>query len=495
MKRALSGKNLWEALPRPLQAAFTPVLRVIPPQYIFGPGFRGAMRFLQEAQWWPAERAREWQVIELRRICTIAFERTSFYRRIFTAVGFDPRDLRTPEDLRSLPTIDRETLDRHLADMCAVSPDSPSVDQATTGGTSGAPLRFFIGAERSGVEYAYLVSSWARAGFRLGVPLAVIRGRAVLPDGRGFHYEYDPLFRSHYYSNFHMTDADLRRYLQHIRTVGQCFLHVYPSSIAALARFVRRTGDEPPRNVRGILAGSENVYPTQREFVERTLDLRYFSWYGLTEKVMLAAECEWSTRYHVWPTYGLFELLDASGQPVTTPGQRGEIVGTAFLNRVVPFIRYRTGDHATYVSDHCKDCGRAHAVITDIRGHRIQETLVTADGSIITWTAINVHDDTFDNVRQFQFYQDTPGQVLLRMAVAPEFSDNDRARIIRNLGRKLDGRLTLAIELVDAIALSRSGKSIYVDQHIAGLSTLRPDDDEAFQPMSETGNGFGRHGN
>ena len=479
MKRAFSRKNLWEALPTPVRAAITPALRVVPPQYLFGGDFRRTIRFLKEAQWWPAERTREWQLAEIRRICAIAFERTRFYQRTFTAAGFDPRDLREPEDLRRLPTTDRHTLNRHLDDMCTVSPDSASVDYATTGGTSGAPLRFYIGAERSGIEYAYLVSSWARAGFQLGLPLAVLRGRAVPADAHGFHHQYDPILRSHYYSNFHMTDDHIRRYLQHIRTIGPCFLHMYPSSAAALARFVRRTGDEPPSNVQGILAGSENVYPRQRQFVEETLRYRYSSWYGLTEKVVLGAECERSASYHVWPTYGFFELLDPQGHPVTTPGHRGEIVGTGFLNSVVPFIRYRTGDFATFVGDHCPDCGRAHPIITDIRGHRIQETLVAADGSLIIWSAINVHDDTFDNVQQFQFYQEIAGQAVLRIVPAREFSETDRERIRQNLAQKLDQRLRLELQIADAVALTRSGKTIYVDQRIRGISSRDTEGDAA----------------
>jgi phenylacetate-CoA ligase len=447
-----------------------PVLDVIPSWYLFGRDFRHTVRFLKEAQWWPADRAREWQFQELRRICTIAFEQTRFYQQSFAAVGFDPRDLREPEDLHRLPTIDRETLNRHLDDMCAISPDSAGVDYASTGGTSGIPLRFYIGSERSAVEYAYLVSSWARAGFRLGLPLAVFRGRAVPADADGFHHEYDPILRSHYYSNFHMTDDHIRRYLRHIRSIGPCFLHVYPSSVAALARFVRRTGDEPPPNVQGIFAGSENVYPRQRQLVEETLRYPYFSWYGLTEKVVLGAECERSKNYHVWPTYGFFELLDPKGHPVATPGQRGEIVGTGFVNRVVPFIRYRTGDYATYVGDHCPDCGRAHPVISDIRGHRIQETLVATDGSLITWTAINVHDDTFDNVRQFQFCQEIAGHASLRIVPAHGFSEADRVRIRENLAQKLDQRLTLDLQIVDAVALTRSGKAVYVDQRTGGIS-------------------------
>jgi phenylacetate-CoA ligase len=341
------------------------------------------------------------------------------------------------------------------------------VDYTSTGGSSGPPLGFYIGAERSGFEYAYLVASWERAGFRLGTPLASLRGRLVKADARGFYYEYDPLLRHHYYSNLHMTDEHVSGYLEHIAGIGPCFLHLYPSSAAALAKCVRRTGIQPPPNVRGILAGSENVYPEQRRMVTATLNYRYFSWYGLTEKVVLAAECEHSDRYHVWPTYGLFELLDDDGNPVTTPGQRGEIVGTSFINTVVPFIRYRTGDYATYVADHCPACKREHALISDIRGHRTQEVLVARDGSLVTWTAVNVHDDTFDRVLQFQFYQDTPGRAVLHIVPAAGFGAAEQGRIQSRIGRKLDQQLEVDLRLVESIPPTRSGKAMYVDQRIA----------------------------
>jgi phenylacetate-CoA ligase len=200
--------------------------------------------------------------------------------------------------------------------------------------------------------------------------------------------------------------------------------------------------------------------------VEEVFRCRYFSCYGHTEKLVLAAECEHSHDYHVWPTYGYFELLDDKGSPVTTQGESGEIVGTGFINTVMPFIRYRTGDWATYVSDRCQACGREHIIIRDIRGHRTQEVLIAADGSEISWTALNMHDDTFINVRQFQFMQEKPGHAVLRIVPADGFGEGDADRICRNLGRKLDGRLTFTIELVEAIPLSIRGKAIYVDQRI-----------------------------
>jgi phenylacetate-CoA ligase len=303
-------------------------------------------------------------------------------------------------------------------------------------------------------------------GYRLGMPLAVLRGRVLRPDRKGLYHEYDPLLRHHYYSNFHMTDENMGRYLEHIATLGPCFLHVYPSSVAALARFILRSGGQAPDNIRGIIAESENVYPEQRKMVEEVFGCRYFSCYGHSEKLVLAAECEYSTDYHVWPTYGYFELLDETGNPVTNPGQRGEIVGTGFINTVVPFIRYRTGDYATYVGDRCEACGREHTIIRDIRGHNLQEMLFTVDGSAITWTALNMHDDTFAHARQFQFYQDTPGKAVLKVIPADGFGETDCQRIQRSLGRKFDGRLEFTIQTVDNIPLTPRGKAVYVDQRI-----------------------------
>lgn len=396
----------------------------------------------------------------------LAYERTIFYRRMFDAAGFRPSDLKSPEQICCLPAIDRQIIADNVADMCTRSVSSRDVDQISTGGTSGAPLHFYVDASRSMVEYAFLTSSWERAGYRLGTPMAVLRGRVVRADRDEFYHEYDPLLKHHHYSSFHMSDENMGRYVEHISTIGPCFLHVYPSTVAALARFIRRAGIRPPSNIRGIIAESEIVYPEQRKMVEETFGCRYFSCYGHTEKLVLAAECEHSTDYHVWPTYGYFELLDEQGEPVTTPGQRGEIVGTGFINTVMPFIRYRTGDWATYVGDRCEACGREHTIIRDIRGHRTQEVLIAADGSEIPWTALNMHDDTFMRVRQFQFSQHQPGQAVLRLVPARGFGEEDAARIRRNFARKLNGQLTFSIEMVDAIPLSARGKAIYVDQRI-----------------------------
>jgi phenylacetate-coenzyme A ligase PaaK-like adenylate-forming protein len=469
VKLAISRKNLWQATPAFLKRGLGEVLSLAPMPLLLGRRFREHAAFVAEAQWWSAERAREYQLERLRHVVARAYDKTPFYRRAFGAAGFAPADLRSLEDLSRLPTIDKDTLRAHLDELCAVSARAPGVDYVSTGGTSGVPFHFYVGAGRSAVEYAYLVSGWGRAGYRLGTPLAVFRGKVVEEDDRGLRHEYDPLLRHHYYSNFHMSDGDMHRYVEHVRGIGPCYLHVYPSSGAALARFALRAGLSPLPNVRGVIAESEPAWPDQRVLIERVFGVRLFSSYGHSEKLVLAAECESSTDYHVWPTYGYFELLDPEGRPLTAPGERGEITGTGFINDVMPFIRYRTGDFATLVAERCKDCGRDQVLIRDIQGRRPEGCLVAGDGSIISMTALNMHDDTFERVRQYQLGQDTPGRAELRLVPGNGFSDDDGRRVVASLDRKLEGRVTLTLRVVDEIKPTPRGKHVLVDQRIRGV--------------------------
>ena len=462
---ALSRKNLWERLPRSIKTLCRPAIERVPPASLLGRQFRDQLRFVREAQWWSEERTRAHQVAELRRICTHA-SGAPYYQALFKECGLDPRDLKQPEDIRRLPLLERETLRDRLGDMCTIPAASRQLDYVSTGGSSGEPLRFYIDANRSAIEYAYLVASWSRAGFSLGMPLAVLRGRIVEPDASGFRHEYDAILRHHYYSSFHLTSQEIPRYLRHIATLGPCFLHVYPSSMMALVRYLQSSRETAPRNIRGILAESEGVTTEERRMVEELFGCRYLSSYGLTEKVVAAAGCEHSPLYHVWPTYGYFELVDDAGRIVSTPGERGEIVGTGFINSAVPFLRYRTGDYATYAGDRCTACGRAHTLISNIKPRRLQEWFVAANGSLIAWTALNMHDDTFEHVLRFQFLQVVPGRATLRVVPSSAFTEADVIRIKHNLDEKLRGMVELTVEVAPSIRLSESGKAIYIDQRL-----------------------------
>src|ERR1043166_7021145 len=71
MKFALSRKNLWEHLPRPVKTAVGTMLKVFPQQYLLGSRFRKHLSFVQQTEHWSAEQARLYQLDRLKRVCSL----------------------------------------------------------------------------------------------------------------------------------------------------------------------------------------------------------------------------------------------------------------------------------------------------------------------------------------------------------------------------------------------------------------------------------------
>jgi len=441
MKRAFSKKNLWEIMHPKLKQIIAFIVSFVPFEYLLGSEFRKERKLIVSADKWTKAEIDIYHWKKLKEQIQVSYNNCPAYRRLYDDAKVDVLSFNKLSDFEKIPFVDKSFVNENVEDLLLQDKNSSNVDYVTTGGTSGIPLTFYINAGRSQVEYAYLVDGWFRAGFKLGYIKAVLRGR-VTEVKNGVHQSYDPIFNEYYYSNFHMNDG----------------------------RFAKKENIRF-NNVKAILAESENVYPEQRIFVESVFNCRYYSAYGHSEKLVAAGECEFSQNYHVWPTYGYLELIDKQGDVITKKGQIGEIVGTGFINTVMPFIRYRTGDFAEFVGHYCDKCQRNHLLIKNIRGHRIQEYLVAEDRSLISWTAINMHDDTFDDVLQYQFYQDTPGIAVIKLRVNSSFNKEKERLIIKNIGLKLKGRITVSVLIVDLIQQTARGKSIFVDQHIR-LSSL-----------------------
>lgn len=125
----------------------------------------------------------------------------------------------------------------------------------------------------------------------------------------------------------------------------------------------------------------------------------------------------------------------------------GEIIATGFNNFAMPFIRYRTMDLAIPSYSKC-ECGRNYSLLRKIEG-RLQELIITKTGRLISMTAINMHSDVFDNIQQFQFYQDKKGEVIFNIVRKTTYSDRDTEYIRKELYNKLGDDVNLGICFVD----------------------------------------------
>lgn len=360
--------------------------------------------------------------------------------------------------LQEFPIIDKDIVQENLEKFLPVNIRDRPHYETTTGGTSGNQLKIYLDDNSQSIEMAFMHRQWARVGYTTRCRKATFRGVPFPNLKAGVFWQLNPIYGELQFSPFHMSEENLHSYVERLIAYRPQFLHGYPSALDILSEFVLRNrlcARLPP--IKAALLGSEGATQAQRQRIEAAFRCRAYSWYGHSERIILAGECEVSDTYHQFPDYGVLELIDVDGGSCKSEGCRGEIVGTGLLNKSMPLIRYRTGDFATYAGSYC-DCGRHWDRFSDVQGRWQQEMFYGHGGAKFSLAALNMHGPLFDKVKRYQYVQTAPGVCTLNVMVSDSFGDDDRAAIERALHDKVGGLLTFEVRVVESIPLTSRGK-------------------------------------
>jgi phenylacetate-CoA ligase len=432
------------------------------------PSYRTYQRtysLLRGSQYWSREQLEAYQQKQLALLLEHAYENVPYYRRVFDEQALKPEDIVELSDLRLLPFLTKSHIQKHLPDLRARNYPDHAFEYVTTGGSTGIPVGFYYekGISRA-KEWAFMKTQWDRVGYRFSDKCVVLRGNVVTPPQVQPLWKNTLLGRWLIMSSYHMTDEHIPQYIEQIRSFEPKYIQAYPSTITLLARYIREHGIEPFPTLKAILCGSENLYPWQRELLQNVFECRVYSWYGNSEQTVLAGECESNTCYHIFPEYGIVELIGRDDLPLTCEGEPGEVVATGLQNYVCPLIRYRTMDVALYGPSSC-GCGRGYPLLKRVEG-RLQEFIVLEKGRRVPMTALNMHSAIFDNVAKFQFYQEKEGEVVLKIVRKSCYTDKDTDVILKELHRKLGEDTKVLIRFVDDVPRTPLGKYLFLVQKL-----------------------------
>ena len=90
-----------------------------------------------------------------------------------------------------------------------------------------------------------------------------------------------------------------------------------------------------------------------KEIVEEYFDAKVINMYGTIETWGIAFSCERGS-LHVCNDIVLVELVDEDHKIITKPNTLGKVVLTTYINKIMPFVRYETGDLGMFRSS--EDC-------------------------------------------------------------------------------------------------------------------------------------------
>ncbi len=452
----------------PLNFVRGKLLYRLPVRLRYGKVFTDTQRFLNESEFWPEEKIKQYQLEQLNKLINHAYENVPYYTKLFDNNGITPGDINDFKDLRKIPYLTKEIINQHREELISKYFPKKYLCYVTTGGSTGIPLGFYHDQRLvDSLEWAFMTHQWKRIGYNFRDKCVVLRGSVVKNIKE--NDKYWETNRSNNWllmSSYHLTDKTIPIYINKIRDFRPCFIQAYPSVLQLLVVYMKNNHIRPFESVKAIFCGSENLYQWQRKLFEEVLKTKVYSWYGHTERVCLAGECEHSKYYHSFPQYGFLELINEHNEWCNHEDEKGEIVATGFGNYVMPFIRYKTQDIAIYTNRECS-CGRKWKLIKGVEG-RLQDYVIGKNNEKITLTALIFaqHFHSFGKIKNMQLYQKNKGIVEVRIVEKFPLTGHDHYEIKNKMVKASDSSLSVEIKTVDDIPRTKGGKYRFLIQEL-----------------------------
>jgi len=424
---------------------------------------RTRLRGLEATQWLDRSRLEALQLANLRRFLADIGARVPYYREMFAAVGMAPGNVQSLGDLAKLPLLTkpliRANVDRLKAD------DAGKLLRYNTGGSSGEPLVFYMGADRVSHDVAAKWRATRWWGVDIGDPEIVVWGSPIeLHAQDRLRQLRDRVLRTELLPAFDMSEANLDRFIERIKAKRPKMLFGYPSALAYIARHAERRNERVDGlGIKVAFVTSESLYDHQRRQIEKTFGCRVANGYGGRDAGFIAHECPEGS-LHITAEDLIVELIDADGR-VVPAGEPGEIVITHLATRDFPFLRYRTGDVGVLGNRACA-CGRGLPTLSEVKG-RSTDFVVAMDGTVLHGLALIYVVRDLPGIRTFAIVQESLERT--RVSIVPEGGFDERARttIREGIKARLGAGVAVDVDVVESIAAERSGKHRYVKSMVS----------------------------
>ena len=303
------------------------------------------------------EELKKIQLERLQKQIKRSYERVECFRNRMDEKGLKPEDIKTLEDFHNVPFSYKKDLRDYYPFGLFAEPMKNIVRFHASSGTTGK--RIVAGYTKNDLDY------WSECGARMlsaiGVTdediIQVSYGYGLFTGGFGLHGAAEKIGAA----CIPMSSGNTKLQIQTMIDFGATVLCCTPSYAMYLGEEINKMGVTDQLKLKCGIFGAEPWTESMREEIEKSLNIKAYDIYGLTEVIGpgVACECDQKAGMHIWEDHFLAEIIDPDTGEVLPDGSTGELVFTSLTKEAFPVIRYRTRDICRLDYTPCK-CGRTH---------------------------------------------------------------------------------------------------------------------------------------
>lgn len=394
------------------------------------------------------------------------YDNVEFYRKKMDEAGVKPEDIKGIEDLYKLPFINKDDLrDQYPYGLLGV-PLSECVRIQSTSGTTGRRVVAFYTQEDIDLWDDCCARAIVAAGGTKEDVCHVCYGYGLFTGGPGLNGG------SHKVGclTLPMSSGNTERQLQFMTDLGSTIICCTPSYAANLGETINERGLRDKIKLKAGIFGAEPWTEEMRSNIEKSLGIKAYDIYGLTEisGPGVSFECEEQAGMHVQEDHFIPEIIDPETGKVLPEGEVGELVFTCITKKAFPLLRYRTRDLCYLTRKKCS-CGRTHI--------RMHKPMGRSDDMMVV-KGVNVWPSQIEAVLLNQGYQanyqivvDRIGNndtIEVQVELTPEMAENPSMTVEQREKKIVAGLKSMLgikvdVKVVEPKTITRSeGKAVRV---------------------------------
>jgi phenylacetate-CoA ligase len=427
-------KNLRDNMPESLKSIAAPLIRN---QLINNSEFLKYYKLLENRESLSTEIIEEYQLSQLKQILIHSYQNVPYYKELFSRISFDPYKFSDFKQMEEIPFLTRELITVNYSKLISRKKVKGGYYIGTTGGSSGLPLKFLLDFNSIYRENAFIYYYRKKAGYRFNDKLATFRQVGFV----NTFWRYDAMYNEMIFSPIKLSRITINNYVNQINDFAPQYLNGYLSIIWYFAKLLEESQIKLTTKLKGIFLMSENIDDKQRTFIEQFFKVKSFVHYGHSERCVLAEGIA-ANRYKFDPYYGFTEQ-------VHNENNNYYIVGTGFLNHIMPFIRYKTDDMCSPENQFYTIDGKRSSTIG----------LYGFNNEFLSSTAFDLDKKIFKNIITYQFVQKEKGKADLLLIVNKHFQLSEMELIKNDIYADTKGIIDIDVKIVDHLILTPRGKT------------------------------------
>ncbi|HWQ92598.1 MAG TPA: phenylacetate--CoA ligase [Clostridia bacterium] len=371
----------------------------------------GAFHPISAPDFLPLPQLHSLQLQRLQAIVRRAYDHVQLFRQRMGERNLTPDDIRSLEDIASLPFTVKADLRETYPFGLFASPMKDVVRLHASSGTTGKPIVVAYTQEDVQVWATVMRRSFAACGLHEGDIIQNAYGYGLFTGGLGAHYGAEALGAT----VIPISGGNTQRQLMVMRDFGVTAICCTPSYFLHLID----QADTEGINLKSLplrvgVFGAEPWTESMRRRIEADSGIKAYDIYGLSEIIGpgVAMECQCQAGPHIFEDHFYPEIIDPkTGKPLPDE-EEGELVLTTLSKNAMPMIRYRTRDITALTAETC-ECGRTMRRIKRIsrrsddmfiiRGvnvfpSQIETALLKVEGALPHYQIILTRDKGLDNM-------------------------------------------------------------------------------------------------